>query len=160
MKVGRRYDAALRQVKECRRDVRIEYGMPAPDGQQFYEARFVSFHRDQVIVIVRDVTERRRAENSLARARDNLEIRIRERTEELTQVNASLRESEERAHSILNAVQAGVLIVDPATHRIVDANPAALRMIGIALDQVVGRGEWITMYAPRKRGSVRSPISR
>ena len=62
--VGLAYDAALRQVRESRGNVRIEYGMPAPDGSRvFYEARLIPLFDDQVIAIVRDVTERRIAED-------------------------------------------------------------------------------------------------
>ena len=138
MEVGRQFDAALRQVHEFHGVAHIEYGVPVPDGAKFCEARIVHLYEDQALLIIRDVTERRIAEDGLVRARDELELRIREGTEELTQVNASLRESEKRAKTILNAVQAGILIVDPETHRVVDANPVALRMIGATRDRVVG----------------------
>ena len=116
MEVARQFDAALRQVRESCGVARIEYGMPVPDGEKFCEARIVPLYEDQALLIVRDVTERRIAEESLAHARDELELRILERTEELTRVNASLRQSEERAQTVLNAVQAGILIVDAETH--------------------------------------------
>lgn len=50
-----------------------------------------------------------------------------------------LRESEERLKTILGSVPTGVLIVDPATHRIVDANPAAVEMVGFPLEGIVGQ---------------------
>jgi PAS domain S-box-containing protein len=137
--VGRRFDAALRQVRGSRATVRLEYALPTPSGQAFYEARLVPLLDDQVITIIRDMTERRVAEDELARAHGQLEQRIRERTEELTQANASLRQSEERARTILATVQAGILIVDPETHQIADVNPVALRMIGASRDQLVGQ---------------------
>ena len=47
--------------------------------------------------IVRDLTERKRAEDEVRRARDELEVRVRERTAELTAALESLgREGEER----------------------------------------------------------------
>jgi PAS domain S-box-containing protein len=40
--------------------------------------------------------------------------------------------------AIFHGVEAGILIIDPETHRIVDVNPAALRMIGAPHEEVVG----------------------
>jgi diguanylate cyclase (GGDEF)-like protein/PAS domain S-box-containing protein len=50
----------------------------------------------------------------------------------------SLRESESGLQTILDNVQTGVMIVDPATHIIVDANPVAERMIGVAKEHIIG----------------------
>ncbi|MFA7157856.1 MAG: PAS domain S-box protein [Kiritimatiellia bacterium] len=48
-------------------------------------------------------------------------------------------EIETRAQSILEAVQAGILIIDPETHTIAYANPAAVRLIGAAREQIIGK---------------------
>ena len=53
-------------------------------------------------------------------------------------VEASLRESDERLKTIFNSVRAGILIIDPETHIIVDANPVAVEMVGCARSQIVG----------------------
>ena len=58
---------------------------------------------------------------------------VRVRAEEM------LRESEERLKSILAAVATGVVIIDPETHKIVDANPAAIDMIGFPREGIVGQ---------------------
>ena len=52
--------------------------------------------------------------------------------------NLPVRESEERLKTILNKINAGILIIDPVAHRIVWVNPAALRMIGCEKDEVIG----------------------
>jgi diguanylate cyclase (GGDEF)-like protein/PAS domain S-box-containing protein len=49
-----------------------------------------------------------------------------------------MRESESGFKTILDNVQTGVLIIDPETHVIVDANPEALKMIGVAKEGIVG----------------------
>jgi two-component system sensor histidine kinase UhpB len=46
--------------------------------------------------IVRDLTERKRAEAMLRQARDDLELRVAERTEQLTDANEALRQGEDR----------------------------------------------------------------
>ena len=67
----------------------------------------------QVVLIYTDITARRLAEQAL-------------------------REAEARLKTILNTVQAGILLIDADTHLIVDANDVALRMIGDPRERVVG----------------------
>ena len=60
-----------------------------------------------------DVTERRTAENTI-------------------------REREEWTRTILDTAQAGIVLVDATTHRIVDANKKALELIGLDRESVIG----------------------
>ena len=62
----------------------------------------------------------------------SLEITARKRAE------AALNEGEERLRTILGSVQAGVLVVDPATRRIVIVNEAACRLMGRTREEVLG----------------------
>ncbi len=50
----------------------------------------------------------------------------------------SLRESKERLKTTLDSIQTGIVVIDAETHIIVDANPAAIRMIGASKEQIVG----------------------
>lgn len=52
---------------------------------------------------------------------------------------ALLLESEAQLKIILDSVATGVLIIDPDTHTIVDANPAALHMIGFIREGIIGQ---------------------
>jgi len=63
--------------------------------------------------IVRDVTERNRAEEVL-------------------------KQSEKELRVIFESMQAGVMIIDPETHRIVDLNPSALKLIGTSKEKIIG----------------------
>jgi len=65
--------------------------------------------------------------------RESEEVAERKRAED------KLRESEERLKTILGAVSTGVVIINPADHKIVDANPAAVEMIGFPLEGIVGQ---------------------
>ncbi|MBF0647068.1 EAL domain-containing protein [Desulfuromonas acetoxidans] len=60
------------------------------------------------------------------------DITERKRTEE------SLVEAETRLTEILNTMMAGILIIDPQTHRIVDVNHMASQMIGDPPDKIIG----------------------
>ncbi|OPY39318.1 MAG: Bacterioopsin transcriptional activator [Methanoregula sp. PtaU1.Bin051] len=61
------------------------------------------------------------------------DITLRIRAEE------ELKNSEDYLKTIFNSVQTGLLIIDPATHIIIDANPAAEELIGIDKSGIVGK---------------------
>ncbi len=57
-----------------------------------------------------------------------LELKIKElekQADERNRVEGALRESEERLKTVLDTVQAGIVVIDPKTHIIVGANTAA-----------------------------------
>jgi len=58
--------------------------------------------------------------------------------EDVTQKEEALRESEERLKTTLDSIQTGIVVIDAETHIIVDANSAAIRMIGAPKEQVIG----------------------
>ena len=62
-----------------------------------------------------------------------LDITERKRFEE------ALKESEQSLRAILDAVHTGILIIDPVTHAIVEANPAVVQMIGKTEEEILGR---------------------
>ncbi len=64
--------------------------------------------------VARDITERKRMEEDLKGSEDYLK-------------------------TIFNSVQTGLLIIDPENHTIVDANPAAERMIGVDKSRILGK---------------------
>ena len=58
--------------------------------------------------------------------------------EDITQKEEALRESKERLKTTLDSLQTGIVVIDAETHIIIDANPAAIRMIGAPEEQVIG----------------------
>jgi PAS domain S-box-containing protein len=58
------------------------------------EIEFRSTHLDgdRYLLMLADITVRRRAEEALVKARDELELRVRERTEELVRINNALKQ--------------------------------------------------------------------
>ncbi len=57
---------------------------------------------------------------------------------EMKQAEAELRESREWLRSVLDSIQAGVIVIDTGTHEILDVNRAATEMIGTEKEQLVG----------------------
>ncbi len=107
------------------------------DGTVFpVELRVLLLRDDQgqpsgMWAIVRDITERKRAEEALRQAHDQLEHRVRERTAELQAANTSLRASEDRYRSLVNNLNVGVYRNLPGlAGGFVQANPALARMLG------------------------------
>jgi PAS domain S-box-containing protein len=103
-----------------------------------------------VVLVFRDVTERKQAEEGLQHAHDELEQRVQERTTELqhaisalraevaerARAVAEVRESEERYRQMFERNHAVKLLIDPDSGAIVDANPAAAEFYGYSLEEL------------------------
>jgi PAS domain S-box-containing protein len=50
-----------------------------------------------------------------------------------------MRLSEIRYRRLFEAAHDGVLLIDPATSRIIDANPFMTRLLGYSRDQLIGK---------------------
>lgn len=66
-------------------------------------------------------------------------VAARREREERRMAEFRLRESEARLKAIFSSVQVGIALIEAETHRVVDANPAALRMMRRPLEDVKGQ---------------------
>lgn len=55
------------------------------------------------------------------------------------ETEAAQRENERRIRTILDTVNAGILVVDPDSRKVVEANPAAVEMIGASRQAIIGK---------------------
>ncbi|MGL5194401.1 MAG: PAS domain S-box protein [Chroococcales cyanobacterium] len=90
-----------------------EHQLEQEDGVHSYEARIVKSGVDEVVCIVRDVTERQRAE-------------------------AALHESEERYRSVIAAMAEGVVLQE-ASGEIRTCNASAEQILGLSQEQMTGK---------------------
>ena len=97
-----------------------------------------------ILKLVRDITDRKRAEETLQIAHEQLEARVVERTAELARANdelrAALRENSRLAAAI-DSCQLGVLISDPAQPDAptIFVNPAFEKVTGYSRAETMGR---------------------
>jgi PAS domain S-box-containing protein len=115
-----------------------------PEGMWPQERRFsfvaepLYFRQDQIGLALFEVGSRagrvyEALQSEISSAlRGTLVLEERKRTQE------ALQQSETQLKTILDNVQAGIVILDPEAHVIVDVNPVAARLIGAPRDEIVG----------------------
>ncbi len=118
-------------------------------GEKIYQQSFYYVAATQCVRVYGwDITQRKRAEDALRQVRNELEVRVQERTHELAQTNEELRmeiAERERVENQLRlqmtAVQAaanGIVITD-RQGRIQWCNPAFTHMTGYSAEEVAGQ---------------------
>jgi len=91
----------------------IDYVLDLPVGLRHFEARITLMDDQRLVVIVRDITERKQAEQEL-------------------------HESEEKHRRLFETMAQGV-IYQAADGKIISANPAAERILGLSFEQMQGK---------------------
>jgi len=99
-------DVAVQMARALREGLLFETSHRRRDGTTFpVEVSSKRIEEDRMLVsVIRDITDRKRAEAELLRAREELEARVKERTLALERANDALRaqvEALEEAHSII-----------------------------------------------------------
>ncbi len=98
--------------------VSYEYDLAMPGGERHYEARLTRMPEGtQIIAIVRDVTERKSAEDALHRLNEELEDRVRERTLALEVAN---KELETFTYSVSHDLKAPLRAIDGYSRLLLD----------------------------------------
>lgn len=91
-----------------------EWQLRRRDGSVFFAAVKTTRTPDgKLLSVIRDITERRRAEAEIHRLNASLEQRIAERTAQLQTVNAELRESQAQITSLFESLPGAYLVLTP-----------------------------------------------
>ena len=95
---------------------RSEYHLKRKNGSRIIAEITMTDHAmgRSIICIIHDVTERKRSQRAL-------------------------KESEERWRQVLDVAQVGLILVDPETHKIIDANAMAVQLIERSVGDIIGK---------------------
>lgn len=175
------YEDALRRCQSTHHDIHLidyhlgrrtgldllraidDLGCSAPSilltGQGSYELDLAAMQQGVYDYLLKDQVNETLLERTIRYAlerretEEELERRVQQRTQELAQANAVLRESEARFRALANTTSAAIFIVQDAKIRY--ANPAARFVTGYSPDELVGTELW-QMVHPAYQESVRS----
>jgi signal transduction histidine kinase/pSer/pThr/pTyr-binding forkhead associated (FHA) protein len=120
----------------------FEYELHVNGKIRTEEARIVVSGKDEVLAIIRDITERKRVETLLQQAYDELELRVEQRTAELRQANQQLRREIAERQRVEEALRSSV-----ATNRaLLNAIPDSMFRLsqdGTLLNYKAAKDDWL-----------------
>lgn len=108
-----------------------------------------------VLSITRDITAQKQAKVTLQKAKDELEVRVADRTTELVQANNQLLEADRRWRSLLENVRLVVVGLD-CNGKVEYVNPFFLELVGYTKAEVEGQDWFETLLPPHQRNRVQN----
>jgi len=150
------FNEAIQRVQETNSMVSFEYDLTMQARQHFYEARFIPVPEHQMIAIIRNVTEWRRAEQALQEAYDHMERLVEDRTAELSTKNRQLMEeieerraieetskvSEKRFRKLIENIPLGIALIRK-DRTFEYFNPMFLQLFGYSLGDLRHLQDWL-----------------
>ena len=142
-------DLFLRKIEQAFESGRVqylEYSLRIEGSRRFYESRMIQCDHREALVIVRNVTDKKRTEDELRRYHEDLQALVAERTAELSQ-------AEKKYRRIFNHSGSPSIIVDQ-DFTISMANPKFEELTGYPREAIEGRMQWINFIADHDRERV------
>jgi PAS domain S-box-containing protein len=114
--VGAEFRNAIRKVQETKSVVNVEYCLMIQDQKRCYEARLLPLLDNQIIVIIRNITERKQAEEAF-------------------------RDSERRFADIVEFLPDATFVIDQE-RKVIAWNRAMEKMTGVRAEDILGKGDY------------------
>lgn len=127
--VGEMTAKSIREVSESKEPRSFEYPLPSPEGEKRYEARLLPALEDEVIAVIRDITER-------------------------SELISSLQESEEKYRVTFESTGSAMVLLG-VDGTILDANQEIGKLLGYSRDEVVGRKKYMDFVHPEDREQIK-----
>jgi PAS domain S-box-containing protein len=127
--IGVEVERSIEEARLTGAFVSFEYRLMSPDGAREYEARFMPAFEDEVIAVIRDITER-------------------------ADLLSSLRESEENYRVTFESTGTAMVVLG-LDGTIVDANREIEKLLGYDRNEVMGRRNYMEFVYPEDREAVR-----
>ena len=146
----------IQSALENRRIEKAEYPVDTPDGPSYYEARIIPYLKDEILALVRDITDRRLAEEELKRKNEDLsaaEEELRQQLDELINARNELSETNEYLNSLINYANAPIIVWD-SDLTITRFNKAAEYLTGILAGEAVGKDLRIIFPKEEREASI------
>ena len=154
LKLAEQFEKAIDETRKTKSLVKVEYSLPIPGGKKEYEARLLTFRKDHIIVVVHDISERKKMEEALKTYQYYLEEIIEARTVDLKIVNEklkveideririgkALKESEEKFRLIFNRGN-DAKFVHPLSEKgmghFIEVNEIACKRLGYSKEELL-----------------------
>ncbi len=130
---ARRFEDAIEELKKTKKMASIEYSLVLKDKEQFYEARLVPALENEIIAVIRNVTERKITENAL-------------------------RESEEKYRSVVEGSNVGVFIIQDDLFRFV--NSTFCEIHGYPYEEIVNIRGPLDFIVPEEREFLKQSLKK
>ncbi len=135
-RVAQDWKKAISQVLKSNSLVSVEYSLPMSTGEEYYEARLLPFSNQQIITIVRNITQRKQAEKALQES----EERFRQLAENIREVFWIM----------------DISTVDPSDHRIIYVSPTYQEIWGTKPEELYQNPlQWIKAIHPEEQERIK-----
>lgn len=145
----------LQELKKLSRgfpSVNFENRWQTADGQYRWLAwKSLPYEEDIIYAVARDITLAKQAELQLRSLNEELETRVKNRTEELQRTSTQLKTFVQTAGTIL--------VVLNQEYRILEWNEEATEIFGWARDDVLGEDYFLLFVAPSERDNLQSQLN-